>query len=84
MSHGFGPVTTQEQIWVAILDELQQIRRLLEPSQGDAAAAPGPDPEPDPEPVDQPEPPAEPAKKPPAKKAASKRSGSRRREVRGT
>lgn len=32
MTHSFKPVTTGEEIQVAILDELQQIRTLLEPS----------------------------------------------------
>jgi len=63
VTHSFKPVTTGEAIQVAILDELQQIKSLLEPS-----------PEPAELPRDEPaEVQAEkPAAMAPAKKAASK------------
>lgn len=68
MTHSFNPVTTGEAIQVAILDELQKISSLLEPSQGPATEPPA-----EPEPVadapaeDKPEP------KAPAKKTAQRR-----------
>lgn len=67
MTHSFKPVTTGEEIQVAILDELQQIRSLLEPSEPAVAELPA-------EPVA--DVPAEkpPAKKPPAKKAATRKT----------
>lgn len=69
MGHGFKPVTTEQGIQVAILDELQQIRQLLEPS---TDPAPLPDDKPEPARA------AEPEAKPAAKKAASKKTATRR------
>lgn len=60
MGHDFKPVTTEESIQVAILDELQKITSLLEPSQD-----PAPEPVQD-EPAEKPEP------KAPAKKTAQR------------
>lgn len=72
MGHSFNPVTTGEAIQVAILDELQKITSLLEPS--------NPAPEPSREPakaIDAPaaEPAEKPAgsKKPPVKKATTRK-----------
>lgn len=71
MTHGFKPVTTAEEIQVAILDELQQIRSLLEPPK---------------EPVDM-EPPAAPVEDTPAtgepeKKLAAKKSPAKKATTR--
>lgn len=69
MTHSFKPVTTGEAIQVAILDELQQIRGLLEPS-----PAPEPAELPQDEAADAPaEKPAPAAKKAPAKKATTRK-----------
>lgn len=74
MGHSFKPVTTGEEIQVAILDELQKISSLLEPSE------PAVDMEPASEPTVAVDAPAtgEPApkavsKKPPVKATARKR-----------
>lgn len=69
MSHGFRPVTTAEQLQVAILDELQKITSLLEPSQDAVVTEPSePEPAADAPVEDKPEP------KAPAKKAAPRRT----------
>jgi len=75
MGHSFKPVTTGEEIQVAILDELQQIRGLLEPSKPPA------DMEPAAEPAPAEDAPAagEPEKKPAAKKAPAKKATARKR-----
>ena len=75
MSHSFKPVTTGEAIQVAILDELQQIRGLLEPSK------PATDMEPAAVPAPAEDTPAagEPEKKPAAKKAPAKKATTRKR-----
>jgi hypothetical protein len=46
VTHSFKPVTTGEQIQVAILDELQKITSLLEPSQDPVVTEPPAEPEP--------------------------------------
>lgn len=72
MGHSFKPVTTGEEIQVAILDELQQIRSLLEPSE----PAVDMEPVPEPTPVDDTPAAGEPestSKKPPVKKAATRK-----------
>jgi hypothetical protein len=70
MGHDFKPVTIGESIQVAILDELQQIRSLLEPSEPAGAELPA---EPEPEQVaDAPAEVPAPAKKAAAKKTARK------------
>lgn len=66
MTHSFKPVTTEQSIQVAILDELQQIRGLLEPSKEPAAAELPPEPE---KPADAPA-----AKPRTAKKAAANKT----------
>lgn len=64
MTHGFKPITTEQSIQVAILDELQKISGLLGPSAPTVAELPA-------EPVA--DAPAEPEpKKAPAKKASAK------------
>lgn len=68
MTHSFKPVTTDQAISVAILDELQQIKGLLEPSKDPAVA------ELPPEPAAADAPAAKPA---PAKKATAKKSARR-------
>lgn len=68
MSHNFKPVTIGEEIQVAILDELQQIRGLLEPSKPAEPELPQDAPA-EPEPAK-----AAPAKKAPAKKAAARKT----------
>ncbi|HEY9337896.1 MAG TPA: hypothetical protein VIQ79_25865 [Kribbella sp.] len=73
MGHSFKPVTTGEEIQVAILDELQQIRGLLEPSKPPA------DMEPAPAPVQDSPATGEPEKKPAAKKAPAKKTTTRKR-----
>jgi hypothetical protein len=73
VTHSFKPVTTGEEIQVAILDELQQIRRLLEPPQEPADMEPKTAPADD-KPAVEPEK-TKPAtsKKPPVKKAATRK-----------
>jgi hypothetical protein len=72
VSHGFKPVTTAEQIQVAILDELQQIRGLLEPSKEPVDMEPAPAPAEDAPAAGEPE-------KPAAKKATAKKATTRKR-----
>jgi hypothetical protein len=71
MGHSFKPVTTGEQLQVAILDELQKISSLLEPSR-------------DPEPPADPEPSADaPAEDKPEPKAPAKKTQRRQTKVDG-
>ncbi|HEY3559654.1 MAG TPA: hypothetical protein VGL05_19430 [Kribbella sp.] len=73
MTHSFKPITTEQGIQVAILDELQQIRRLLEPSKEPV------DMEPAAAPVEDSPAAGEPEKKPAAKKAPAKKATTRKR-----
>lgn len=75
MTHNFKPVTPTEEIQVAILDELQQIRTLLEPRQEPAPVEPA-----SVEPADPASTTGEPKQdEPAAKKAPAKKSTTRRR-----
>lgn len=73
MTHSFKPVTTEQSIQVAILDELQQIRSLLEP------AKPAADMEPPAAPAADAPAAGEPESKPAAKKAPAKKATTRKR-----
>lgn len=71
--HSFKPVTTGESIQVAILDELQQIRSLLEPSELAVDMEPVLEPLPDNVPAaGEPEPKSG-SKEPPVKKATTRK-----------
>jgi len=71
VTHQFKPVTTEQSIQVAILDELQKISSLLEPSKEPVDMEPKADPVADAPATGEPEKPA--AKKAPAKKSATRR-----------
>lgn len=72
MTHGFKPVTTEQSIQVAILDELQKISGLLEPSK------PAPEPAAAPEPEKAADAPAAAPAKKAAKKAPAKKATTRK------
>lgn len=69
MGHNFKPVTPTEEIQVAILDELQQIKQLLEPSRSEPELPAEPESKADAPADDKPA-----ANKPPAKKTAATRA----------
>lgn len=73
MGHDFRPVTIGESIQVAILDELQQIRGLLEPSAPAVDMEPAPEPPPDNAPATGVPEPKTGSSKPPVKKAATRK-----------
>lgn len=73
MGHNFKPVTTEQGIQVAILDELQKISRLLEPPKEPV------DMEPAKAPAEDSPATGEPEKKPAAKKAPAKKATTRKR-----
>jgi hypothetical protein len=74
VTHSFKPVTTEQSIQVAILDELQKITSLLEPSKEPVDMEPKSAPAED---VPSPDVPAD--DKPAAKKAPAKKASTRKR-----